>query len=121
MMKHKKEIKEYILFHNARCSKSRACLKIIQKKSITFKELHYLKEGLDLSILKNIINNLVNPLGDIIRTNEKDFKSNSFDINNRKLVISFLNKHPICMQRPLFFNGTNYIICRPPETVLKFL
>ncbi len=121
MMKHKKEKKEYILFHNTRCSKSRACLEIIKKKKIVFKELHYLKEGLDISILKNIMNNLVNPLGDIIRINEKEFKSNSFDIDNRKLVISFLNKHPICMQRPLFFNGTNYIICRPPETVLKYL
>ena len=61
-MKHKLGKKEYILFHNTRCSKSRACLKIIQEKQVSFKELHYLKEGLSLLILKNISPETFSPL-----------------------------------------------------------
>ena len=121
LMKHNTNKEEFLLLHNTRCSKSRSCLKILQDKEVAFKEVHYLKTGLTLEILEDIINNLVNPLKEIIRTNEKTFKQNQFDINNKNLVISFLNKHPICLQRPIFFNGSRYIVCRPPEMILNFL
>ena len=82
----------------------------------------YLKDGLSTKELdKKIINNLLNPLSDLIRTNEKEFKLEPFDLNRKKLVISFLHKYPICLQRPLFFNGKKYIICRPPETILNHI
>ena len=76
---------------------------------------------LSVSSLNEILDKLINPLSDIIRFNEKEFKANQFDFNKKKLVIDFLHKHPICLQRPLFFNGHNYIICRPPEIVLKYI
>ena len=44
-----------------------------------------------------------------------------FTLNKKDLIVSFLHKHPICLQRPLFFDGYNYIICRPPEKVLQYL
>ena len=113
--------KNFILYHNNRCSKSRECLKIIRSKGIAFKENNYLRDGLLLQDLKKIIVNLVNPLGELIRKNEKEFKLNSFDTTNKKLIVSFLHKNPKCMQRPIFFNGENYIICRPPEIVLNYL
>ena len=121
LMNHELIRKQPILFHNSRCSKSRACLKIVKEKSINFKEFHYLKEGLSVSILNEIIDNLVDPLKDLIRTNEKDYQNNSIVIKNKKVIINFLNKYPICMQRPLFFDGNKFKICRPPETILKFL
>ena len=120
-MKHKTARKQPLLFHNSRCSKSRACLKILQEKKIPFEEVHYLKEGLSISLLNKITINLVNPLSNLVRTNEKLFKLNAFDVENKKLVIAFLNKNPICMQRPLYYDGINYIICRPPETVINYL
>ena len=111
----------YLLYHNPRCSKSRDCLNIIKNKKIDIKEKLYLKDGLSTIELDTIINSLVNPISDLTRTNEKEFKLKPFDLNSKKLVISFLNKYPICLQRPLFFNGKNYIICRPPETVLNYI
>ena len=120
-MKLKEEENNYVLYHNSKCSKSRTCLKIIQEKKITCKEFHYLKEGLTLSNLNEIIDNLHNPLNALIRTNEKYFKQNKFDINNKTEIANFLFKFPICIQRPLFFNGKKYIICRPPEEILNHL
>ena len=111
----------YLLFHNPRCSKSRACFKILNDKKLNFKEVLYLKEGLTLSTLSNIVSKLDNPLSDLIRTNEKEFKLEPFDINKKKLIVTFLNKFPACMQRPLFFSGKHYVVCRPPETVLKYI
>ena len=111
----------YLLYHNPRCSKSRDCLKIVKNKKVDIKEKLYLKDGLSNVELNKIINSLLNPISDLVRTNEKKFKSKPFDLNSKKLVISFLHKNPICLQRPLFFNGKNYIICRPPETVLNYI
>ena len=50
----------YLLFHNPRCSKSRTCLKILIDKKLNFKEVQYLKEGLNLSTLSDIVNKLEN-------------------------------------------------------------
>ena len=111
----------YLLYHNPRCSKSRACLKIINDKRITIKQIYYLKDGIPTSNLDDIISKLINPLANIVRTNEKEFKLAPFDINKKELIIEFLHKHPICLQRPLFFNGNNYVICRPPEIVLNYI
>tara|TARA_B100001989_G_scaffold252436_1_gene234459 strand:+ start:3278 stop:3628 length:351 start_codon:yes stop_codon:yes gene_type:complete len=111
----------YLLYHNPRCSKSRSCSKILNEKKINFKEILYLKDGLPFSSLNEILDKLINPLSDIIRVNEKEFKEDQFDFYKKELVINFLHKHPKCLQRPLFFNGHNYIICRPPEIVLKYI
>ena len=113
--------KKKILYHNAKCSKSRACQKIILDKAIPFTEILYLKEGLSISTLNKIINNLENPLKELVRTNEKVFKSNTIDLENKNAMISFLHKYPVCLQRPIFFDGKKYIICRPPEVILKYL
>ena len=58
----------------------------------------YLKDGLSNVELDKIINSLVNPLSDLVRTNEKEFKLKPFDLNSKKLIISFLYKNPICLQ-----------------------
>ena len=110
-----------LFYHNPRCSKSRACLKIIKDNKINFQEILYLKVGLSISSLSEIINKLKGPINQIIRTNEKEFKKAPFDINKKKLIISFLHKFPRCLQRPIFFDGTNYVICRPPEIVLDYI
>ena len=111
----------YISYHNPRCSKSRSCLKIINDKKINIKKILYLKDGSSIPSLREILNKLINPLTDIIRTSEKEFKLEPFDISKKKFIISFLHKYPICLHRPLFFNGKNYIIFRPPEIILQYI
>ena len=94
---------------------------MILDKEIPFTEILYLKEGLPVPTLKRIINNLANPMKELVRTEEKEFKVNSIDLDDKNSVIYFLHKHPICLQRPIFFNGLEFVICRPPEIILKFL
>ena len=55
-MKHKKEKKDYILYHNTRCSKSRACHKIIQKKGISFNEMDFQELPKLLELLEHLWN-----------------------------------------------------------------
>ena len=83
----------YLLYHNPRCSKSRDCLNIVKNKKVDIREKLYLKDGLSNVELDKIINSLLNPISDLVRTNEKEFKSKPFDLNSKKLVISFLYKN----------------------------
>ena len=103
-----------ILYHNKNCSKSRECLSILTERKIDFKVRDYMKENLTMDEIKHLINNLKSKLDEIIRDN-KQF--NSGHIINRAELINHLFQNPKNMQRPIFFNGTNYYICRPPKLV----
>ena len=43
------------------------------------------------------------------------------DVNNKIELIDFLHNFPNCIQRPIFFDGTKYIICRPPNKILSYI
>ena len=107
-----------ILYHNKNCSKSRECLSILTQKKINFEVRDYMKENLTLNEVKNLINNLKSELKEIIR-DKKLFDTTK--IINKDELSNHLFQNPKNMQRPIFFNGTNYYICRPPELVKKLI
>ena len=107
-----------ILYHNKNCSKSRECLSILTKKNVDFKVRNYMKENLTINEIKHLIENLKSDLNEIIR--DKNLFNTGNVINKNKLS-DHLHKFPKNMQRPIFFNGKNYFICRPPELVKKLL
>ncbi len=108
----------YKFYHNPNCSKSRNCLKILEEKSTKFETVLYMKNRLTYNEIEEIINKLLGNLTSIIRD------SNKVRINYKQKkheLIKFISENPNQLQRPIFFNGKNYIICRPPEKVLEFL
>ncbi len=107
-----------ILYHNKNCSKSRECLSILTKKKIDFEVRDYIKENLTLNEIKHLINNLKSELEEIIR-DKKLFHTGK--IINKDELSNHLFQNPKNMQRPIFFNGTKYYICRPPELVKKLI
>ena len=111
----------YKLFHNNRCSKSRLCLKILNDHKVKFEVIEYLKINLTKNMVKEIIFNLLNPIEEVIRKNEAPFLASNISLNNKTDIISLIVKNPICLERPIFYNENNFIICRPPEIVLKYI
>ena len=108
----------YKFYHNPNCSKSRNCLKILEEKSTKFETVLYMKNRLTYDEIEEIINKLLGNLTSIIRD------SNKVRINYKQKkheLIKFISENPNQLQRPIFFNGKNYIVCRPPEKVLEFL
>ena len=108
----------YKFYHNPNCSKSRNCLKILEEKNTKFETVLYMKNRLTYDEIEEIINKLLGNLTSIIRDSSKvriNFKQ------EKHKLIKFILENPNQLQRPIFFNGKNYIICRPPEKVLEFL
>ena len=111
----------YKLIHNSRCSKSRECKKILDSRKIAYETIEYKKKNLTKNQLLEIINNLEGSVDQVIRKNEKEYINNPFNLNNTKKLIDLLNNFPNCIQRPIFFDGTKYIVCRPPDKILSFI
>ena len=111
----------YKLIHNNRCSKSRECKKILDSREIAYETIEYQKKNLTKNQLLEIINNLENSIDQIIRKNEKEYKNNPINLTDTRKLIDLLHNFPNCIQRPIFFNGTKYIVCRPPDKILSFI
>ena len=104
------------LYHNPRCSKSRQAVALLTEQGIEFEEYRYLDLGIaeeDLEILSSI--------NGIIRTNEKEFKDQKFDLNDIREIKKALITTPKLLQRPILIKANKAVIGRPPEDLKALL
>ena len=115
--------KTFTIFHNPRCSKSRAALEILIKNNIQPNIFFYLKKKLSKKQLNNILIKLNLPIRDILRKGEKEFKDNN--LKNEKLtdnqLIDYVIRFPKLLERPILLTDNKGLIARPPEKVLEIL
>tara|TARA_B100000287_G_C20415942_1_gene695541 strand:- start:44 stop:430 length:387 start_codon:yes stop_codon:yes gene_type:complete len=123
-----KNFENLILYHNNKCSKSREVKKYLDSNDINYELIDYLNKPIDKKLLNKVLLNLKNDFKEIIRTNEKIFKS--LDENEKLLkhenILNLISKYPKLMQRPVIAKQENQqitaaLICRPPELVDNFL
>ena len=104
----------FTILHNKNCSKSRACIQILESENKDFKIREYLKDPLSIDEIKHLVQNFLGNKFDILRNmTEKDF--------DNKDLIKFIFENQKDLQRPIFFDGKNYIVCRPPDKVLEYI
>jgi arsenate reductase len=110
------------IFHNPRCSKSRAALALIQERGIEPRIVEYLKHPPAAAELKAIIAKLGIEAEDLVRKGEEVFKS---AYAGRTLSgdewIAAMVRDPILLERPIVVRGARAVIGRPPENVTKLL
>ena len=111
------------IYHNPRCSKSRATLALIEARGIKPKIVDYLKTPPSAAELKAILRKLgLNPR-DILRTGETIYAElglKARDLDDDALV-ALMVKNPILVERPIVVAGNKAAVGRPPETVLAIL
>ena len=111
------------IYHNPRWSKSRESVKILQKECKPFNIVQYMKEKINQKTLENILNILnIEPI-DLIRKNEKEFKTSDISLRekDRNKIIQLIIENPKIMERPIILNGEKGVIGRPPENIYKIL
>jgi len=111
------------IYHNPRCSKSRATLALIETRGIKPKIVDYLKTPPSAAELKAILRKLgLNPR-DILRTGETIYAE--LGLKTRDLdddaLIALMVKNPILIERPIVVAGNKAAVGRPPENVLAIL
>jgi len=114
---------ETIIYHNPRCSKSRASLALLEQNNIEPQIVEYLKNTPDKETLQRVISLLGCSPRDIIRTGQSEYRENQLDnpeLSDEQLINAML-EHPILIERPIIIQGDKAVIGRPPENVLQLL
>jgi len=107
------------VYYNARCSKCRESLCILEEKGARVEVIEYMKTPLTREELENLVKMLNITPFDLIRTGEEVYKS---ILNKRSKSgydwIEAMLKYPQLMQRPIVVKNKRAVIGRPPQKVL---
>ena len=110
------------IWHNPRCSKSRAALALIEARGITPEVRLYLKDAPGEDEIRLALRLLDRPAIDLVRTGEAAFREAGLSQESSELeLISAMARSLILIERPLVFAGGKARIGRPPEAVLDIL
>ena len=109
------------IYHNPRCSKSRATLALLHEHGHSPEIIEYLIAPPDSSTLHALANKLGLPLSGIVRTGEQIFKDNNLTNANDDTLAAAITENPILLQRPIVVSGDRAAVGRPPESVLAIL
>ena len=116
-------MKEFIIYHNPRCSKSRQTLQLLREAGIEPIIVEYLKRPLRKEELKKISQLLGLRPKDFVRKIEKDFKDNhlSESLEDDDKILDAMSLFPKIIERPIVVSGAEALIGRPPENVQKLI
>ncbi len=111
------------IYHNPRCSKSRATLAILESEGVPLKVIEYLKSPLSKSDIIFVLDALDMAPRDLMRKKETEYEElNLSDPSlGRDALIEAMVANPILIERPIVINGVRCVIGRPPENVLKIM
>jgi arsenate reductase (glutaredoxin) len=111
------------IYHNPRCSKSRATLKLLEERGIEPDIVEYLKSPPDAATLKKLLRMLGLKPRELLRTGETAYDEAGLDDSslNDEAVIAAMITHPILIERPIVVAGNRATIGRPPEKVLDII
>lgn len=108
------------IYHNPRCSKSRATLALLQARGIDVEIVDYLKSGPSADEIRSILGELKLDPADLIRPGEAAFKESGLTLEAEPSeLIDLMVREPIVMQRPIVVSAGGARIGRPPEAVLE--
>ena len=111
------------IYHNPRCSKSRATLKLLEEVGANLEIVEYLKTPLSKKKLKSLIKKLGLSAKNLIRTNEPAFKEANISLEkaSEEELVNLMVTHPKIIERPIVEVGEQARIGRPPENTLELV
>lgn len=113
---------DYTIYHNPRCSKSRATLTLLHEHGIEPKVHLYLQDPLDEKTIGQLLHQLGMKAAELVRRGEADFKALSLsDSDDEPVWIEAMAAHPKLIERPIVVRGDRAVVGRPPENVLALI
>lgn len=112
-----------IIYHNPRCSKSRATLALLEDNNVNTQIIRYLETPPSPQTLKKITKMLSLSPRDLIRTGETEYKK--FGMDNQDLsddqLLQLMSANSKVIERPIVIYNDRAVIGRPPENVLELI
>ncbi len=110
------------IYHNPRCSKSRAALNLLQEKGVEHEVIEYLKTPPSVEELTTILDKLGMQPQDLMRKGEAEYKAyiQGKDLS-RDEMIALMVQYPKLIERPIVANDFKAAIARPLELILPII
>lgn len=109
------------IYHNNRCSKSRACLVLLEAHFENVQIIDYLKNGVSAQEINDLLDILqISPI-DLIRKNEAEWKENKDKNLSDEQLVSLMVTYPKLIERPIVIKDGKGIIARPPQKIQDWL
>lgn len=112
------------IYHNPRCSKSRATLELLKQHGVEPEIRLYLEDPPSAADLSEICELLSLSPTDFIRFGEsvaKELEISRKDQRSEKEWCELIRAHPILLERPIVVAEHTAVIGRPPENVLEII
>jgi arsenate reductase len=109
------------IYHNPRCSKSRAALALLEARGLEPEIVEYLATPPDAACLHALLGKLGVAARDLVRSSEDDFHDAGIDLATASddAIVAALVERPRLLQRPIVELGDAARIGRPPERILE--
>ncbi|MBA2238869.1 MAG: arsenate reductase (glutaredoxin) [Lysobacter sp.] len=110
------------LYHNPRCSKSRAALELLRGRGIEPRIVAYLDEAPTAAELRSLAALPGMSARALVREGEAEYAQCGLgpDSSDEELI-GAMSRHPRLIERPVFMHAGRAVIGRPPERVLELL
>ncbi|MCD9027716.1 arsenate reductase (glutaredoxin) [Luteimonas sp. BDR2-5] len=113
----------FTLYHNPRCSKSRAALDLLERRGIHPRIVRYLDDPPDAAALRTLLRRLGIPARALLRTGEDDYRALGLDdpALDDDALIAAMAAHPKLIERPILVRGERAVVGRPTERLLALI
>jgi arsenate reductase len=111
------------IYHNNRCSKSRATLALLEQRGQPFEIVNYLDHPPTVFELGVLLDQLGMSPRQLIRTGEAEYRELGLDeptLDDAALIAAMV-AHPKLIERPIVVANGRAAIGRPPEAILAIL
>ena len=110
------------IWHNPKCSKSRAAMQLLEEKNIEANVIKYLETTPSKEELKDVLSKLKISAKELLRIGEDIYKElNLKNENDEDKLIEIMVQNPILIERPIIIKGDNAVIARPIENLSELL
>jgi len=106
------------IWHNSRCSKSRAAFNYLKDNNIEFNVKEYLKDPPKDELLE-VLKKLNKKPSEIIRKKEAIFKELNLKEASEDELLEAMVNNPKLIERPIVINNNIAVIARPLEEIKK--
>jgi arsenate reductase len=111
------------IYHNSRCSKSRAALALLQERGADVEVINYLDTPPTAAELSTLLQQLGMTPRQLLRQGEDDYQALGLDnpsLDDQALIAAMV-AHPKLIERPIVVADGKAALGRPPEAVLAIL
>jgi len=110
------------IYHNPKCSKSRATLALLEEQGVEAEVIKYLDTPPSKEELKELLKMLGMSARELMRTKEDIYKELGLkDIENEDKLVDAMVQHPKLIERPIVIKDGKAAIGRPIENIVELI